>query len=375
MKNCFLLASLALLLVACHHKSEIKLLDRSAFDTMVDGKQVSLYTLTNSEGLVLQVTNFGARVVSLWTPDRNGKYDDIVLGYENIDRYLNNTGERFLGATIGRFGNRIAGGSFELDGVKYQLSTYNNGQCLHGGDNGFDRVVWSVDSVSSNTIIFSYLSNDMEEGFPGNLNVKMAYILTDANEFKIIYNATTDKATPVNLTHHSFFNLHGEGKGSICDHILQINADEFTPVNDVLIPLGYHESVNGTPFDFREPKKIGRDIELKNEQLSVGLGYDHNFVLNRTTSNGLELVSSIYEPSNGRCLEVFTTEPGLQLYSGNFFDGLSTGKYGEPLRYRESFALETQHFPDSPNQQKFPSTILLPCEVYEQICVYKFSVR
>ncbi len=344
------------------------------FETTVDGKNVTLYTLKNSKGMTMQVTNFGARVVSLWTEDINGRWNDVVLGYENIDRYLNNTGERFLGATIGRFGNRIADGKFTLDGKEYTLSTYNNGQCLHGGDKGFDMVVWDVAEVTDNSIEFKYLSKDMEEGFPGNLDITMIYSITEDNEFKITYEATTDKATPVNLTHHSFFNLHGEGYGSINDHILTINAEQYTPVNENLIPIGYHVPVNNTAFDFRKPKAIGQDVLCQSEQMRNGMGYDHNFVINRKTDKDVELVASITDPISGRVMDVLSTEPGLQFYGGNFFDGKTSGKSGKTYDFRASFALETQHFPDSPNQPSFPSCILKPGEVYKQTCIYRFGV-
>ncbi|MEG1585626.1 MAG: aldose epimerase family protein [Bacteroidales bacterium] len=347
----------------------------SAFESVIDNKPVTLYTLANSNGLTLQVTNWGCRVVSLWVPDRRGNFDDIVLGYESLDRYLNNPGERFLGSTIGRYGNRIHDGRFELNGEAYQLSQFNNGQCLHGGDKGFDKVVWNVDSVFSDKIYFSYLSPDGEEGFPGNLLVKMSYALTPQNEFRITYDAQTDKPTPVNLTHHSFFNLHGEGNGTINDHILTIAADAYTPVDSVLIPLGENMPVADTPFDFRTPKAIGRDVDNQDTQLQYGRGYDHNFVLNRKSNSELEFAASVYEPQSGRVLEVWTTEPGLQFYGGNFFEGKVNGKQGVPHRFRESLALETQHFPDSPNQPAFPSTILQPGEKYHHICVYKFACK
>lgn len=355
--------------------NKIRLLDQEAFIRDYDGCNVNLYTLYNDNGLVMQVTNFGCRVVTLFTPDRYGNMEDIVLGYENIDRYVHNKGERFLGATIGRFGNRIAAGKFTLDGKDYQLSTFNNGQCLHGGDKGFDMVVWNVDSVAKDYILFSYLSKDMEEGFPGNLSVRMSYQLTANNEFRIEYTATTDKATPVNLTHHSFFNLKGEGNGTINTHELYIAADRYTPVDSVLIPTGEFADVTGTPFDFRKPYAIGLRLEEENEQFDNCRGYDHNFVLSRTSDSDLELAASVYEPSNGRYMEVWTTEPGLQFYGGNFFNGETLGKSGKPYKYRESFALETQHFPDSPNQEGFPSTILRPGETYRHICVYKFSCK
>ncbi len=363
------------LMVSCDTKGQVELLDKEQFNTTIDGKQVSLYTLSNKQGTTMQVTNFGARVVALWTADRDGAMADIVLGYENIDRYVNNHGERFLGATIGRYGNRIADGRFTLDSVDYQLSTYDNGQCLHGGDKGFDMVVWSVDSLSEDYIAFSYLSRDMEEGFPGNLSVQMTYELTPDNEFRVTHRATTDKPTPVNLTHHSFFNLLGEGGGTINEHVLTINADHYTPVNENLIPLGSHANVGGSPFDFRTPTAIGSRLGEDDQQFDNCRGYDHNFVLNRRSVDGLELAATVYEPQSGREMQVLTTEPGLQFYGGNFFDGSTVGKTGKALKFRESFALETQHFPDSPNQPTFPSTILRPGEEYHHICVYRFSAR
>ncbi|MFR9557777.1 MAG: aldose epimerase family protein [Rikenellaceae bacterium] len=363
-------------IMSCQQRRpELQLCDASNFETSINGDKVSLYTLRNSVGTTMQVTNYGARVVSLWCEDRDGNWADIVLGFESIDRYINNTRERFLGAAIGRFGNRIADGKFSLNGEEYQLSTYNNGQCLHGGDVGFDKVVWQVDSVSCDALYLSYLSKDMEEGFPGNLMVNMTYQLTADNEFRVDYRATTDRATPVNLTHHSFFNLRGEGQGTINNHILTIAADRYTPVNASLIPTGKIAVVDNTPFDFRTPTPIGDRLNDDDEQFVNCKGYDHNFVLSRKSECGVEFAASVYEPESGRYMEVWTSEPGLQLYGGNFFDGETRGKRDEKLRFRESFALETQHFPDSPNQPQFPSTILLPEEVYTHTCIYKFSAK
>lgn len=368
-----------LLLIGCAEKKEIKseinLYDRSAFNTSIDSKSVDLYTLRNSKGMVMQVTNFGARVVNLWTFDRNGKLDDIVLGYDSISKYVDNKGERFLGATIGRYGNRISKGQFTIDSIKYQTPLNDNGQCLHGGNKGFDMVVWDVDSVMPNKIYFSYLSKDGEEGFPGNLKVWMEYELSDSNEFVITYTAKTDKRTPVNLTHHSFFNLKGEGKGSINDHILTIFADSYTPVDSVLIPLGINKSVDNSPFDFRKPCAIGARVNESHEQLKVGKGYDHNFVLNRKSLNDIEIAATVYDPETGRYMEVLTTEPGIQFYGGNFFDGKTKAKNGGSYDYRGSFALETQHFPDSPNHSSFPNTLLNPGDVYKHVCIYRFSSK
>lgn len=375
--NLFLRAALSFLLVStgCSGgQREPALVDAAAFKVTGD-IPIDLYTLTNDRGLILQVTNYGCRVVTLFTPDREGRLDDIVLGYENIDRYLNNSGERFLGATIGRYGNRIAAGRFSLNGQDYQLSTFNNGQCLHGGEKGFDQVVWRVDSLAKDYIRFSYLSRDGEEGFPGNLSVRMSYRLTPDNAFRIEYWATTDKPTPVNLTHHSFFNLKGQGNGTINTHELCIAADRYTPVDSVLIPTGELADVTDTPFDFRTPQPIGSRLAARNRQFDYCKGYDHNFVLNRRSESDLEFAASVYEPSTGRYMEVWTTEPGLQFYGGNFFDGRTVGKSGKRHRYREALALETQHFPDSPNRKNFPSTILHPGELYHHVCLYRFSAK
>lgn len=357
----------------CNRTAQVEIIECSAFRTTIEGEQVGLYTLKNSHGTTMQVTNYGARVVSLWCSDRDGNFADIVMGYDNIDKYINNPGERFLGAAIGRYGNRIADGKFTLDGVDYMLSKYNNGQCLHGGDVGFDRVVWQVKEYDDSSIVFSYLSKDMEEGFPGNLQVEMSYRLSEENEFIVEYSATTDKATPVNLTHHSFFNLKGEGEGTINNHVLTIAADKFTPVDEWLIPTGEIASVEGSVFDFREGKNIGNDLDKQETQFEYCKGYDHNFVLNRKSENELEFAASVYEPTSGRYMEVWTTEPALQFYGGNFFDGKIIGKRGKSHDFRGSFALETQHYPDSPNQPQFPSTILNPGETYTHTCVYRFK--
>lgn len=353
--------------------NDLPLLDPKAFEKTVNGKQISLYTLSSGNGLTVQVTNFGGRIVSLWTPDKEGVYNDIVLGYENIDRYLLNTGERFLGCVVGRYANRIAKGKFEIEGKTYTLLINNNGQSLHGGAKGFDMVIWNVDKVSDDEIQFSYMSPDGEEGYPGNLAIKMTYTATPDNELKITYQATTDKTTHVNLTHHSYFNLKGEGNGSITDHLLTIHASSITPIDDVSIPTGQIASVDNTPLDFRKPTVIGDRIDSDDIQLKNGAGYDHNWVIDRKNEGDVVLAASLYEPLSGRVLEVFTDQPGIQFYSGNFFDGKSNGKYGRPLKRREALALETQKYPDSPNRPSFPSTLLNPGDIYKQICIYKFS--
>lgn len=352
----------------------VSLLDKSAFETKVDGKPVSLYTLRSANGLIVQVTNYGLRVVSVWTPDKNGAYVDVAVGYESIGRYLDNPGERFLGSIVGRYANRIANGRFTLDGVEYRLPVNNNGQTLHGGLKGLDSRVWEVNEVTDTSVRFSYVSPAGEEGFPGTLRIGVTYSVTPANEFVIRYEATTDKSTVVNLSNHAFFNLKGEGGGTITGHLLAIDADSFTPVDSVLIPTGEIVPVEGTPFDFRTPTAIGSRIDQENDQLKNGGGYDLNWVLNKP-AGGVEKVASLYEPVSGRLLEVYTDQPGLQFYSGNFFNGKANGKSGRPIGYREALALETQHFPDSPNQSGFPSTCLEPDEVYTHTCIYKFGVK
>ncbi|MFI3333293.1 MAG: aldose epimerase family protein [Rikenellaceae bacterium] len=363
-----------LVLGSCSVESEsIQLLDAANFETMYDGKQVGLYTLHMGD-ITMQVTNFGARIVSLWVPDKMGQYDDIVLGYENIDRYLNNSGERFLGAVVGRYANRISKGEFTLDDQQYRLSTYNNGQCLHGGDKGFDMVVWDVVESSESKIVFRYVSPHMEEGFPGELTTIMTYSLSVDNELVIDYKATSDRSTVVNLSHHSFFNLKGEGAGTITDHELMIKGSAVTPIDKNLIPTGEILLVDNRPFDFREPKLIGADINSDDDQLAYGLGYDHNWIIDKTC-DGVELVATLYEPSSGRFMEVFSDQVALQFYSGNFFDGTAKGKYETKHNYRESVALETQKYPDSPNHLHFPSTTLNEEDIYLHKCIYKFSIR
>lgn len=383
MKKIFYLG-IALCLFSCGNKQaktdqttepQITLMSDSAFTKTVDGKEIKLYTLESGNGITMQVSNFGGRVISLWTPDKDGKYEDIVFGHDNINKYLNYEGERCLGPVVGRYANRIAKGQFTIDGIKYQLPVNNNGQTLHGGPDGFDMKIWNVDSISKNQIQLSYTSPDGEEGFPGTVNVKMIYTLTPENEFKITYSATTDKPTHVNLSHHSFFNLKGAGNGTITDHLLTINASGITPVDSVLIPTGKITPVEGTPFDFRTATAIGARIDADDIQLKNGKGYDHNWVVDRKTEKGVEFIASIYEPASGRLMEVWSDQPGIQFYSGNFLDGAVTGKYGKAHNFREAVALETQKYPDTPNQPQFPSTRLNPGEKYTQTCIYKFSAK
>lgn len=351
---------------------QVMLPAKEHFQETVNGKQTALYILKNKNNVQAAITNYGGRLVGFLTPDKNGNLIDVVVGFENIDKYVKTT-EPYFGATIGRYGNRIAKGKFELDGKQYSLAINNGQNSLHGGKVGFQDVVWDANQVDDHTLELNYLSADMEEGYPGNLNVKVTYTLTDDNELKIDYVATTDKKTVVNLTNHAFFNLNGEGSGPILDHVLQINADKYTPVDSTLIPTGELEPVKGTPFDFNEPTAIGKRIDEENEQLKNGLGYDHNYVLNG--GSGLKPAATVVGDQSGIVMEVFTEEPGLQFYSGNFMQSKNTFKGGSKDDFRTAFCLETQHFPDSPNQPDFPSTILNPGQTYKTSSVYKFSVK
>ena len=355
-------------------ESALQLMKAEDFAGVVDGKQVGLYTLTNGT-ITMQVTNFGGRVVSLWTPDRDGKMEDIVLGYDKLDRYVNNTGERFLGAPVGRVGNRIDEGKFTLDGVQYAVPQNSNGHALHGGNKGIDMVVWDVEHVSDNAITLHLVSPDGADGFPGNLDILMTYTLTPENEFEVTYHAKTDKKTIVNLSHHSFFNLKGEGNGPITDHVLTINADYITPTDAELIPTGELMAVEGTPFDFREPHAIGERIGAEHEQLINGGGYDQNWVFAREDNGQVMTLASVYEPTTGRCMDIATDQVAMQFYSGNFFDGTYNGKYGKAIKYRESLALETQKHPDAINHEKFPSIVLNPDEGDSHVCIYKFYTK
>ncbi|MBQ4913801.1 galactose mutarotase [Maribacter sp. MMG018] len=352
-------------------KGTIPLIKKKGFQKTINGKSVELYTLRNSSGLVAQITNYGGKVVSLWSPDKDGNYEDIVLGYPDIDGYLS-AKEKYFGALIGRYGNRIGKGKFTLEGKEYVLNTNNGENHLHGGDIGYDAVVWNAVQPDGQTLVLTYVSAHMEEGYPGNLEIKVRYRLTDNNELKIEYWATTDQTTVVNLTHHSFFNLKGAGKGEITDHLLQINSNYYTPVDKGLIPTGIIASVEHSPMDFKKLTLIGKRIEDDFEQLKFGLGYDHNWVLNG--NKPLNWAAKVVEPVSGRVMEVYTNEPGLQFYSGNFLDGTIIGKANRAYKYRSAFCLETQHFPDSPNNPHFPSTILNPGEEYYSVCIYKFSV-
>jgi len=347
---------------------------KKSFGTTPDGIQVDIYTLVNSSGIEAQITTFGATIVTLQVPDKNGKMDDVVLGFDNLKDYIEH--RNFFGSAVGRYGNRIAKGKFSLDGVEYSLAVNNGPNHLHGGLKGFDRAIWGAEIINTpdgQALKLTYVSKDMEEGYPGNLTVVITYSLTADNGIKIEYEATTDKKTVLNLTNHSYFNL--KNAGDILDHVVTINADNTTPVDEGLIPTGELQSVDGTPFDFRKPTAIGARIDAKDQQIQFGGGYDHNFVLNKEEEAKLSLAARVSEPTTGRVMEVFTTEPGMQFYTGNFLDGSVTGKYGRVYEKRNAFCLETQHFPDSPNKPEFPSTVLEPGQKYSTVTIYKFSVE
>ena len=346
--------------------------DKKNFETTIDGKQTDLYVLKNHNGMEAAFTNYGGRLVSLIVPDKNGKMTNVVAGFNNVEGYVKST-EPYYGATIGRYGNRIAKGKFTLDGKQYQLSVNNGVNTLHGGKKGFQYVVWNADKLNDSTIRFTYLSKDGEEGFPGNVNVKVIYSLTGDNSLKCEYEATTDKTTVVNLTNHAYFNLNGEGSGTILNHIVQIYAEKYNPIDSSWIPLGPIATVKGTPFDFTKPTTIGARINDDNQQLKNGQGYDHNFVLNGTKVDGLNHAATVTGDKSGIVMNVYTQEPGLQFYSGNFMAGKNTFSNGSKDDYRTAFAMETQHFPDSPNEPSYPSTVLKPGQLYKTYSLYNFS--
>jgi aldose 1-epimerase len=338
------------------------------------GDPICLYTLANARGVEAKVTNFGAILVSLKTPGRRGAFADIVLGFDTFDAYLNT--KRYFGATVGRYSNRIARGAFTLDGHAYTLARNNGENSLHGGVRAFHKVVWKGRAIAGPppAVEFTYLSRDGEEGYPGNLTVTVRYTLTDSNELRIDYSASTDKPTVVNLTNHSFFNLAGEGSGDVLRHVVTIDADRFTPVDAGLIPTGELRPVAGTPFDFRKPTVIGARIDAADEQLRIAKGYDHNYVLNHAAGK-LGFAARILEPESGRIMEVLTTEPGMQFYTGQNLDGQDRGKGGHLYPPRSAFCMETGHFPDSPNRPDFPTTVLRPGAEFRSTTVYRFSAR
>lgn len=351
------------------------ILERKAFQAELNGKKTDLYILKNKNNVEMAVTNYGGFVVSVMVPDKNGKFSDVVLGHDSLSDYLN-TPEPYLGSLVGRYGNRIAKGKFTLDGKEYTLAINNGPNSLHGGLTGFNAVVWDAVQLNSQTLKLTYLSVDGEEGFPGNLTTEVIYHLNNEDALEISYRATTDKTTIVNLTQHSFFNLAGQGKptSAVTNNILTINADFYTPMDNVSIPTGEIAPVAGTPMDFRTPCVVGGRIDNDFDQLVFGKGYDHCYVLNKKEAGELSFAAKVLEPVSGRTLEVYTTEPGVQLYTGNWLGGFE-GKNGATYPERSAICLETQHFPDSPNKPHFPTVVLHPGEVYKQICIYKFGIE
>lgn len=349
------------------------MISERVFGKLPDGREVRLYTLVNNKGARVDIMNYGGTVVRLIVPDRYGRIGDVVLGYDNLEGYLTNN--PYFGSIIGRYGNRIANGRFTLDGVEYQLATNDGPNHLHGGIKGFDKQLWNAQPYITSegpALKLTYISKDGEEGYPGTLSVTAIYTFTHDNELRLDFTATTDKATIVNLTHHSYFNLAGEG--TILDHEVMIVSDFFTPVNETLIPTGEIRPVAGTPFDFNKPISIGARINQDDIQLKYGRGYDHNWVI-RKPADTLGLMARVYEPKTGRVMEVLSTEPGLQFYSGNFLDGTIIGKNGQRYIHRSGFCMEPQHFPDSPNKAHFPSVVLRPGQVYKNTIIYRFSTK
>lgn len=381
LKFCSLLMIITIL--ACNEKKKDSNIDKvektsdekmivENFRDTINGDEGVLKKIENGD-ITAYFTNYGARLVGLWTPDKNGNPTDVVVGFGDLKSYVNST-EPYFGATIGRYGNRIAKGKFSLDGKEYELSINNGVNTLHGGKKGFQTKYWDVQQPDDHTLVFAYTSKDGEQGFPGNLTTKVTYSLTDDNKLKMEYEATTDKKTVVNLTNHAFFNLNGEGSGTILNHKVMINAENYTPVDSTLIPLGKMASVEGTPFDFREPVTIGERIDQDHQQLKNGKGYDHNFVLKTSEDKKMTHAASVIGDKSGIKMDIYTEEPGLQFYSGNFMKGKNTFKNGSKDEYRTAFAMETQHYPDSPNQPDYPSTVLKPGEEYHTVSIYEFSI-
>lgn len=342
-----------------------------AFADTVNGLRTELIVLKNKNGMVVGITNFGARIVSILVPDRNGKTTSVVVGFDSLENYVHAKAP-YYGAIVGRYANRIANGELTINDQIYSLSKNNNGNTNHGGFIGFHNRVWAVVSKTKRFVMLSYLSKDLEEGFPGNVNVTVTYLLSKKNELSILYHGTTDKETVINLTNHAFFNLNGEGLSSITNHILKVEADAFTPINDKVLPTGKIKNVTNTVFDFRQAKAIATDINSSDEQLVLAGGYDHNFVLRKQPGKTTPLAATITSPVSGITLKVFTDQPGLQFFSGNFFKGLDTGRTGKPIVYRSAFCLEPQHFPDAPHHANFPSTILTPGQSFNSISRYRF---
>lgn len=377
----FLLLSLVIMVSSCTNKQkEANVVEttksglvKSDFQTVIDGDSTNLYVLNNSNGVEVAITNYGGRIVSVMVPDKDGVFKDLVLGFDNIDDYT--ATDNNFGATIGRYGNRIAHGKINIDGVEYELPQNNFGHSLHGGPEGFDKKVFIATQPDNKSLILTYLSEDGEAGYPGNLDVKVTMTLTDNNAIDIRYEALTDKKTVVNLTNHSYFNLSGDANNNVLDNILMINADSFTPVDDTFMTTGEILTVEGTPMDFRTPTSIGDRIDnYEYDQLKFGDGYDHNWVLN-TKGDISQVAASVYSPASGIQLEVYTDEPGVQVYTGNFLAGTDTGKYGAVYGKRNAICLETQKYPDTPNKPDWPSAFLMPGDTYTSRCIYKFNVK
>jgi aldose 1-epimerase len=374
MNRIWMVSGLAAMLCACAPKEEVTLsgLKKGDFEGVISGKSTALYVLKNKAGMEACITNYGGRVVSLMVPDRNGRMTDVVLGYDNINDYAASSGN--YGALIGRFGNRIAGGKFTLEGQTYSLPQNDNTNCLHGGSEGFHAQMWEAKQISGSVLELAYISKDGEAGFPGNLSVTVTYSLSEDNALQIVYEATTDKPTVVNLTNHSYFNLSGVPGSQILDHRIQIHAERYTEVNSLLIPTGELPPVEGTPLDLRKPAVIGDGIDSPFEQMALGRGFDHNWVLDAAGDPG-QVAARAVSPASGIVMEVLTSEPGVQFYAGNFMSGTDKGKFGVTYPHRGALCLETQHYPDSPNQPSFPSTELRPGDIYTSLCVYRFSAE
>jgi len=372
---CVLFVGVNSLYSYAQNKKDTAVNEKSLFGKLPDGREVFQYTLTNKSGASVKVINFGAIVTSLIVPDRHGKFDDVVLGYDTLQGYLH--GQSYFGSIVGRYGNRIGKGQFNLEGKKYQLATNNGKNHLHGGNIGFNKVLWDAKIVQDSagpSLQLTYISPDGEEGYPGTVTLSVTYTLTDKNELRIVYNGTTDKTTVLNPTHHSYFNLSGSFTNTILDHLLTIEADSITPVDNGLITTGKYFDVTNTPMDFRTPTAIGARINDQFEQLVFGKGYDHNWVIRNYTKGKVRKAAEVYEQKSGRLMTVYTDQPGLQFYSGNFLDGTAKGK-GVSYQLRTGLCLEAQCYPDSPNKPEFPSTTLKPGEVYHQTTLYQFTTK